>query len=233
MITFITQPTYLPWLGIFKAIDYCDHFVFYDDVQYVRKSWQNRNRIINKSTSTPLDLSVPVKRAPQKTPISKIEIASSLFYEDHLKKIRVNYPQNNFREEVISVLEKVYQKQYQFLSQITTELTKILAGYIGLEATFSYSHDWPTLVGDKRTRPLLFAEAFQTTEYLTQAGTREYTNIAAFNEVGMAVTFLDFKHPEYRQSSRPFVPYLSIVDVLINIGPAETKKLIQEIKLVS
>ena len=233
MTTFITQPTYLPWIGIFKAIDYCDHFVFYDDVQYERKSWQNRNRIINQSVGSPIDLAVPVKKAPQKTLIYKIEIANPLFYQDHLKKIKVNYPQNDFRSEVLDVLESVYAQRYQHLSQLTTELTRVLAGYIGLTSNFSYSRD-SSIVGDKHTRPLLFARSLGTTEYLTQAGTKEYTNIAAFAAMGITVTFLDFMHPEYRQSThRPFVPYLSVVDMLINIGPVATKKLIQEIKLVS
>lgn len=232
MKIFITQPTYLPWLGIFKAIDYCDLFVFYDDVQYERKSWQNRNRIINRSTGAPLDLIVPVKKVPQKTLIYEIKIANPLFYEDQLKKIRVNYPQNDFREEVMSILANVYEKEYHYLSQLTTELTKVLAKYIGVEANFSYSKDSPKIVGDKRTRPLLFAKSLNTTEYLTQAGTREYTNITAFAASGITVTFLDFKHPEYRQAGHTFTPYLSIVDALINLGPSETKKMIQNINLL-
>lgn len=230
MKTFITQPTYLPWIGIFKAIEYCDNFVFYDDVQFERKSWQNRNRILNKSNGDFLSLTIPVSKQPQKTKIKDIRIANSNFYEDHIKKIKNNYSSTQFLKEVISLLESMYSKKYILLVDLTTELIKGISSYIGIKSNFYYSHNFK-ITGDLYCRPLKFAQELKTTEYLTQVGTKEYTNVKNYNKCKIEVTFLDFEHPVYRQQRLPFTPLLSIIDLLINVGPDETRRIIKNIKL--
>ena len=230
MKTFITQPTYLPWIGIFKAIEYCDNFVFYDDVQFERKSWQNRNRILNKSKGDFLYLTVPVSKQPQKTKIKDIKIANHIFYKDHLKKIKNNYSDTEFLRNVIFLLESIYSKNYIFLADLTTDLIKEISGYIGIKSNFYHSHNFG-ITGDIQTRPLKFAQELKTTEYLTQTGTKEYTNIENYNKCKIEVTFLDFGHPVYRQQRQLFTPFLSIIDLLINVGPNETREIIRNIKL--
>lgn len=230
MITFITQPTYLPWIGIFKAIDYCDNFVFYDDVQFERKSWHSRNKILEKSNKTSLYLSVPTKKNSQKAMINQIEISDPKFYLDHIKKIEANYKKTNKREYLIKILKETYSNTCKNLLNLNTSLIIKLANYIDLKTNFFYSHNFH-IEGQKYTRPLKIAQALGTTEYLSQAGTKEYTPIDQYIKNNIKVTFLNFNHPIYEQGLGAFIPYLSIIDMLINIGPEKTREIIKNIEL--
>jgi hypothetical protein len=230
MTSFITQPTYLPWIGIFKAIDYVDTFVFYDDVQFEKQRWQNRNRFLDPVRREPVSLTVPVSKFQVSTPIHDIKIADAEFCRKHLRKLAAWYARAPFLDSTLTVVETVYRKGHVRLADLTSELTIALAEHIGITATFRYSHDFG-ISGDKYSRPLAFARGLGSTVYLTQAGTRSYTDVAAFRAHGINVVFLDFHHPVYRQLREPFTPYLSIVDMLMNIGPEEAAAIIKGIKL--
>ena len=230
MTSFITQPTYLPWIGIFKAIDLADTFVFYDDVQFERKSWQNRNRVLDPLRSEPAYLTVPIAKHHRDTAIREIRIANPEFYQSHLRKLASWYAAAPFYESTLSVLRGVYAKHHTHLVGLTSELTMALASYIGLNADFKFAHDF-NLSGDKHSRPLSFARTLGSTVYLTQVGTRDYTDVAAFLAYGIKVVFLEFSHPVYRQPRAPFTPYLSMVDMLMNIGPQESLAAVKSIKL--
>jgi len=230
MTSFITQPTYLPWIGIFKAIDVADTFVFYDDVQFERKSWQNRNRVQDPLKSEPAYLTVPVAKHHRETAIREIQIADLEFYQSHLRKLASWYAASPFYESTLLALQDVYSRRHTHLADLTSDLTMALANHIGLKADFRFAHDF-NICGDKHTRPLAFARTLGSTVYLTQAGTRDYTDIASFRVQGIEVIFLEFAHPVYRQPREPFTPYLSVVDMLMNIGPQESLAVIKSIKL--
>lgn len=229
---FITQPTYLPWIGLFKAISLSDIYVFYDDTQFIKQSWQNRNCVLDPGRNQPVMLTVPVSKHSTNTLIRDINISDQDFYHDHIRKLCVWYSRAPYLGPVIEVLHEVYSRRYVHLADLTSGLTMALAGYLGLQCSFRFSHD-SIIQGDKHTRPLAFARSLGSSVYLTQVGTRNYTDIDAFAACGIKVVFLQFSHPEYRQLSTPFTPYLSIVDMLMNIGPRESATVIQGIQLSS
>jgi hypothetical protein len=168
--------------------------------------------------------------SPFDTPICDIKIADPEFGKGHLQKLAAWYARAPFLAPTLSVLQAVYFKGHVRLPDLTSELTIALAHYIGLKATFGFAHDF-NIQGDKRTRPLSFARALGSTVYLTQAGTREYTDVPAFQAHSIKVVFLDFSHPVYKQPRAPFTPYLSVVDMLMNIGPEESAAVIRSIRL--
>jgi hypothetical protein len=229
---FITQPTYLPWIGIFKAISLSDTYVFYDDTQFEKQSWQNRNRVLDPARHQALMLTVPISKHPTDTAIRDIRIADLGFYNDHVRKLRAWYRRAPFLEPTLEVLQEAYSQRNAGLADLTSGLTIALARYLGFRTSFKWSSE-STIQGDKYTRPLAFARSLGCSVYLTQVGTKDYTNIAAFSACGIRVVFLQFPHPEYRQLSKPFVPYLSIVDMLMNIGPEESAAVIEGIELGS
>lgn len=231
MITFITQPTYLPWIGIFKAIDYCDNFVFYDDVQFEKDSWQSRNKILNKSEKKTMYLIVPTKKNTLKTNINEIEIANPKFYIDHIKKIRTNYKKNDYKENVIMLLEKIYGQNHKLLYNLNASLIIELANYIGLKTNFLYSHDLLHIEGDKNERLVQINKLLQSTTYLAQCGTKKYIETEQFRDKNIEIVFLNFNHPIYEQGLGAFIPYLSIIDMLISIGPEKTREIIKNIEL--
>jgi hypothetical protein len=229
-VLFITQPTYLPWVGIFKAIDLTDTYVFYDDTQFERHSWHNRNRVLDPVRRVPAMLTVSVAKHSRETAIRDMRIADPEFYQDHVSKLRAWYSRAPFLKPTLDVLQEVFSRRYVHLVDLTSGLTMMLASYLGLSTSFRFSHD-SNIQGDKYTRPLAFARSLGSPVYLSQVGARDYTDISAFAACGIKVVFLQFQHPEYRQLCKPFTPYLSIVDMLMNIGPQESAAVIKGIQL--
>jgi hypothetical protein len=212
---FITQPTYLPWIGIFKAVDLADEYVFYDDVQYERKSWQNRNRIRNVNGGE-LILTVPVKHQHQDTLICDIELSKPDFWQLHLKQIQLNYASEPYTKEVVDLLEYVYRRTPPMLSLLNQALIVSISSHLGLKTNWSQSSNY-AIDGDRDTRPAKFARYLEATDYWTQIGTKPYFNEPAFE--GINVHWLDVTPPNQ----------LSIVDYLCRLGPTATKDLIQHL----
>jgi hypothetical protein len=236
MKTFIIQPPYLPWIGFFKAIDYCDNLVFYTDVQFGGKqSWHRRNRIVNikKIGADFVYLSIPIKKHHLKTKILDIEIGDKKFYVRHLDLIKNNYHGRPYLEEVISLLESVYVQDFVKLFLLNIALIKKLSEYLGLgqQITFFDSVDLGFNGDEKNQRLINICKKLNTDEYFSPVGSKAYLDIPRFNENNIKVSFLDFEHPEYPQTRSPFVSHMSIVDALINIGPDKTREMIKNIKL--
>ncbi len=157
-------------------------------------------------------------------------IADPDFYRDHVSKLRAWYARAPFLEPTLEVLLDVYSQRKTKLADLTCGLTIALARFLGFATSFKFASEF-TIPGDKYTRPLGFARILGCSVYLTQVGTEEYTDIDAFAACGIKVEFLRFQHPEYRQLSQPFVPHLSIVDMLMNIGPEQSAALIEGVEL--
>jgi hypothetical protein len=229
---FITQPTYLPWIGIFKAIELSDIYVFYDDCQIEKQSWHNRNRALDPVRREPVMLTVPLSKHRHDAAIRDVRIADPGFYQDHVRKLRAWYARAPFLEPTMEALLEVYSKRHAYLVDLTAGLTMALAAYLGFRTSFRFAHEF-NISGDKYSRPLAFARSLGSTVYLTQAGTRAYTDVAAFTACGIKVVFLEFPHPVYKQLCSPFVPYLSVIDMLMNVGPQESAAVIGGIQLAS
>jgi len=210
---FITQPTYLPWLGIFKAIDLVDQFVFYNDVQYERKSWQNRNKIYNDTTGTELLITVPVKKQARETLIKDISISDPLFFERHLYLIKTNYRREPFVDEVVERLRDSYMQWHTKLANLNISLIQNLSDYLGIKTKFSRSSEY-FIEGDKYTRPVKFAQFLGATEYLTQMGTAEYITQENFGDIKLLWLSVAPRN------------HLSIVDYLCRFGPNKTREII-------
>jgi hypothetical protein len=231
MKTFITQPTYLPWIGIFKAIDFCDNFVFYDDVQFEKQSWQQRNKIAspNKGESF-MYIRVTVQKHHLSTAIKDIRVKNVEFYTEHLKLIRDIYSKSSYTSEVLGVLLEVYSQNYTSLADLNINLIKKISSYIGIKTNFVRSKDLNTS-GNKNNRLINMCKKFSTDTYLSPVGSKDYLDISLFNKSGIKVKFLDFGHPIYPQGKNDFFSYLSIVDMLVNVGPIVSRRIISDIKL--
>ena len=110
MIILITQPTFLPWLGYFDQIRIADKVVFLDSVQFARRSWQNRNRIINQ-TGDEVMITLPLKKAPRDTIIKNIEVSKSFNLEKFSNIIKSCYSKAENIEQSLSIIKKVFKIQ--------------------------------------------------------------------------------------------------------------------------
>jgi hypothetical protein len=218
----ISQPTYLPWLGFLDLIDQVDTFVLLDNVQFEKQSWQQRNRI--KTPAGLLWLTVPVVfrgRLGQK--IQEVEIRDADFSRKHLRAIELNYSRASFFDMHFSALSSILQACTPGMSLIDLNLD-LLQWVMTLLAV-----DTPLIPASslgregKRTELLAnICEEVGATQYVSPIGSAEYllSEMNVLTDAGVETVFQNYKHPEYRQLFPPFVPFASVLDLILNEGPS-------------
>ena len=221
----IMQPTYLPWSGNFAMMNLVDEYVFLDDVQFNRRSWQCRNKIL--SSGSELYLSIPTIKCSQNTLIKNIFINDQIDWRvDHVKKLRHCYNNAEYSHEFLDELCKIIlDKNLNQLSIYNSEIIKFISESLEINVKFSFASSIP--VGGKRSKHLLnICQSRNATSYLSPIGSKEYLQIDGdFKNSNVKLEFLDFSPKQYLQMrSERFISHLSIVDVIANIGIENTKK---------
>jgi len=215
----IMQPTYLPWLGYFDLMEQSDIFVFRDEVQFEKQSWQQRNRI--KTPNGVVWLTVPVHK-PLIQSIFKIEIdevGSSKWSRSHWNVLRNAYYSAPYWKTFESQLEEMYTSKWQRLADLNIALIEWLAKKleIATKTLRASSLDLPAK-GQHESLVSLIGRVGGNV-YLSPLGSAMYLrdeNLFASNNI--SIEFQNYAHPEYHQLYPPFVPYLSALDLLLNEG---------------
>ena len=215
----VLQPSYLPWLGYFDQMAKANAFVLYDDVQFDKHGWRNRNRI--KSPKGPLWLTVPVLhtgRAPQS--INSVEIDGRRpWAEKHLRSIEQSYARAPFRNSSLPGLSKILLQPWKRLVDLNIATTKWLAEEFAI-TTPLYRSSALAIEGDRNERLINFCRHFGATRYISGDAARAYLDVEAFAAAGIEVIWHSYRHPEYPQLHGAFVPQLSAIDLLLNLGPS-------------
>lgn len=222
----ILQPFYIPWRGYFHQIYKADAFVFFDDVQYEKRGWINRNRI--KTAHGTKWLSIPVANKNsiiENTPICEIEIDRTQkdWREKHLKTIRQSYGKAPFFSKYETLLTEFYRRDQRFLADSTINLTIHLARELGIEKTKFYRASDFQATGRKTDRLLCLLEKLGATHYITGAAARSYIEPEKFTEAGIALEYMIYDYAEYEQFYPPFDASVSILDLLFMKGAAAGK----------
>jgi hypothetical protein len=213
----ILQPSYLPWLGYFEQIDRSDVFVFYDDVQYDKHGWRNRNKI--KTPKGWQWLTVPVyHNFGQK--IYEVKINNNIpWRRKHLKSLQANYARAPYYQTYIKFFEKVYSQHWEYLVDLNVYLIKQLCEFLGIKNTeFVHSRDL-NIKGERTERLVKICQLFGADEYLTGDAAKNYLEEKKFQNANIKVIYQNYRHPVYPQLFGEFIPYLSVVDLLFNCGP--------------
>lgn len=215
----VMQPTYLPWIGYFGMIDRVNTFVFLDSVQYAKRSWQQRNQI--KTANGPIWLTVPViSKGRGQQLISDVEIdVSRNFQDSHIASLEHNYRKapyySNYSDELFSLLGK----GHAHLSELTIELIAWFCEALGISTSLMHSSAMEN-AGTRAELLAMLCEQVDASEYISAPGSREYLEESdAFSRRGIKINYNDYEHPEYPQLYGEFTPYMSIVDLLFNMGP--------------
>jgi hypothetical protein len=222
----VLQPSYLPWLGYFDQIYRSDVFVFYDDVQYDKHGWRNRNKI--KTPNGWQWLTVPVQRKfGQKIYEARISYQTP-WIRKHLKSIQVNYCKAPYyNRDIERRLEEVYFKMWDYIADLDIELIKLICEILGIKGKkFVRSKDLG-IKGERSERLLKICQLFKADAYLTGQSAKNYLNEELFRENGIEVIYQNYKHPVYPQLYGEFIPYLSIIDLIFNCGPESLEILIK------
>jgi hypothetical protein len=214
----ILQPGYMPWLGYFDQVRRADVFVHYDDVQFDKHGWRNRNRV--KTPEGPAWLTVPVRlggRGPQL--IHDVEIDNRTpWARKHVGTIRHLYARAPFLGECLPPIAELIEARWERLVDLDLALADLLCAMLGVRTTFVRASTLG-ISGGQTTRLVEICRHFAATRYLAATAARAYLEVERFGDAGIEVEFQDYRHPVYPQLHGAFVPYLSAVDLLLNCGP--------------
>ena len=219
----ILQSNYIPWKGYFDIIASVDEFILYDDMQYTRNDWRNRNRI--KTQQGLSWCTVPVRvsgRFPQR--IRDAEVVGSIWANKHLKSFTQYYKQAPFFDEVFEWLLPLYQeREYRYLSELNRTLIEAVCAYLDIRTKVTNSWDY-TLAGDKTERLVGICAQSGAGEYISGPAAKSYMNECLLTDAGVKLTWFDYSgYPEYPQNWGDFVHEVSILDLLFNCGRGSAK----------
>ena len=218
MIIGILQPGYLPWLGFFEQMYKSDVFVIYDDVQYDKEGWRNRNRI--KSANGVQWLTVPVQfKLSAAPPITEVKIDNkSNWRKKHLASIRQNYTKAAFFKNYIEFFEEVYDREWEYLIDLDIFLISGLAGFLGMPPKAIHRSSNLNVSGDRIGRLINICKCFGADTFYEGYSGKNYIEENDFLMQGIRVVYQKYNHPIYKQLYGDFVPYLSAIDLLFNHG---------------
>ncbi len=225
------QPTFLPWVGYFDLIDSVDKFVFYDDVQFSKQSWQSRNKI--NTANGIIWLSVPVKKHKLSMNINEIEINSKSNWNIKLvKTIYYNYKNSVYFDEVYSFIEPVFTDLPSKLSDLSIDIIIKIAMKLDIDAEFYKSSELNTNETNRESRLIEICNILDADTYLSTQGSSSYIESnnqgGAFTDSPITLSYQNYSPKEYRQEFGGFVSYMSIIDVLFNEGLKSTLNIIRK-----
>jgi hypothetical protein len=221
----ILQPSYIPWRGYFHQIQKADVFVFYDDVQFDKHGWRNRNRI--KSPGGGKWLTIPVHskgNVVEQTPINQIQICNNQpWARKHWATLKQVYGKTPHFARYADRLEAFYARPPELLADFTIDLTIHLARALGLERTRYVRSTALSAAGQKTDRLLAILQSLGATQYISGPAAKAYLEEDKLRAAGIGLEYMEYHYPDYPQLFPPFDPQVSILDLLFMTGPAAAK----------
>jgi hypothetical protein len=213
----IHQPMYLPYPGFFHKLSMADVFVIMDDVQY-DKRFTNRNQIL--VPQGPLWITVPIVKSDKFQPNMLVKINNSIDWRtDHLRKIRNSYTNAPYFYLYQQYLEDVYSRDWGLLFDLDFELVKATASWLGIKTRVLRESELK-VTGAATERLVNTCKAVGADTYVSGIGGRNYIDEASFARNGLRLVYQEYVPVPYRQRfTKAFVPNLSIIDMLSNLGP--------------
>ncbi|MBW8000470.1 MAG: WbqC family protein [Planctomycetes bacterium] len=217
MILTAHQPVYLPWLGLFHKIALSDRFCIFDDVQYLKKDWNNRNQI--KTQAGAMWLTVPVlTKGYREKPIRDIEINNTVNWrKKHWKSICVAYKKSPYFSRYADFFENLYEREWDNLVKLNDHILFYLLDELGINVEIHRASD-ESFHGTKSSLVLDMCKKLKSDGYIFGALGKDYVQAEEFEKADVKVFFQDYSHPVYPQSHGQFIPYLSVIDLLFNCG---------------
>jgi hypothetical protein len=216
----IVQSNYIPWKGYFDLISQVDEFILYDDVQYTRRDWRNRNLI--KTDHGLKWLTIPVLvRGLYYQKIKDVVISDPGWGKEHWSTIQQYYGRAPYFRQYREAFEQLYCASDEMrLSQVNYQFLAAICSMLGITTPLSWSMSYELPEG-KTERLVDLCRQVGASTYLSGPAAQVYLDVAQFEAVGIEVKFASYNHyPEYSQLYPPFEHRVSILDLLFNTGPA-------------
>ena len=216
----VLQSNYIPWKGYFDIIAYVDEFILYDDMQYTRRDWRNRNKI--KTPEGLMWLTIPVEtKGKYLQRIRDTKVSGHEWCQSHLRALEINYAHTPFFRDYYASLSGVYAAcaQEESLSMINYRFLAYICEILGIKTRISWSWDYPLAEG-KTKRLVELVKAAGGQEYLSGPAARDYIEEELFEKDGIRLSWMDYSgYPAYQQLYGPFEHGVTILDLLFHTGP--------------
>lgn len=218
----ILQPSYIPWRGFFHQIARADVFVFYDDVQYDKSGWRNRNRV--KTAHGTTWLTIPTNNRGSIThrrPINDIPIAwgQEDWSQKHWSKLRESYARAPHFARYAPLVESFYTRRDALLADFTIDTTVALARELGIEHTRFVRSSTLGAEGAKTDRLIDVLRRVGATHYISGPSARDYIEQDKFDAAGIGLEYMTYDYPPYPQLHGEFDPFVSVLDLMFMVGP--------------
>lgn len=215
----VIQSNYIPWKGYFDIIHDVDLFVFYDDIQYTKNDWRNRNKV--KTSQGLCWLTIPVGSREDRL-IYEVEINDNSWTKKHWETIKQSYSKAPFFRMYKDFFESVYlNTKWNNLSELNQFLIKTISmEFLGIETKFTDSRQYHA-EGHKLDRLIDMLSKVNAELYISGPTAKDYIDETKFSHAGIQLVYKDYAgYPEYPQLFPPFEHAVSILDILFNCGPA-------------
>ena len=217
MTVSILQSNYIPWKGYFDIIAKSDIFVIYDEVQYTRRDWRNRNLI--KTDKGLKWLTIPVVQYDFHQKIYETQISDENWKKNHKGTIQSNYAKAPFFKDYKEDFFSIYENSLTSLSEINRAFIEVICSILKIETKIIDSRTL-NLVGDKQERLIHACKALCATTYLSGPAAKSYIEEDSFNQHSIQIEWMDYSnYKEYHQLYPPFEHGVSILDLIFNEGP--------------
>jgi len=216
----VLQPSYIPWRGYFDQIRRADLFIFYDDVQYDKHGWRNRNQIKTAQGKQWLTIPVHGKGVTNGIPINQVQMDwSKPWAKNHLKSLTFSYKKSPYFAAYAQWLDSVYERRDDLLADFTIWLTIEIAREIGITHTqFMRSSEIPNITGQKTERLIQILQYVGAKDYISGPAARAYIESEKFDAAGITLEYIEYNYSEYPQLYPPYDPNVSILDLMFMIG---------------
>jgi hypothetical protein len=225
------QPTFNPWIGYFDLIGYVDKFIFLDNVQLKKRSWQVRNKIKVNFKEYMFNLPIIKEKIRDEEIISKVKLSNHLETQIKLYSIlKQNYKKSKYYNEVNEFIKSIVLYNTQYLSKYNINIIKQIVNKLDFDTEIiCLSETKYEMVSSKGDLIFDICKNFETTEYISPLGSKDYLDnkIEKFNKNNICVYYQYFNHPIYNQIGKEFIPYLGIIDLLYNEGFENSAKIIK------
>jgi hypothetical protein len=225
----VMQPYLFPYLGYFQLMAAADKFVLYDDVNYIKQGWVNRNRLLVNGQAHLFTL--PVKNASSFMLIRDMELEPQLFgkwRDKFLRLVAQAYSRAPQLAAILAMLDDVMGKPHNRLTDLLLEGIRSSMGHMGLRTelvTSSTIYQNSHLAGQERILDICAQEGARC--YVNAIGGKDLYQHDAFAARGIALSFVRGRLPEYKQGKAPFVPGLSVLDVMMFVPQDELSTMLQ------
>lgn len=219
----ISQSNYIPWKGYFDLINSAHEFILFDDMQYTRRDWRNRNKIKTHNGLQWLTIPVEVKGLYSQK-IKDTKISDQQWRHKHWKTIKANYSKAKYYPNYREQFEDLYLNTNEILlSRVNFRFLSAFCKILGIRTKISWSMDY-RLVDHKTERLVDLCKQAGAKEYVSGPAAKNYIDEKLFEQENIKLTYMDYAgYPEYDQLFPPFEHKVSVIDLVLNEGPQATK----------